>query len=76
MLRPNEIRDMAVEEIEQRRLEIEEELFNLKFRRSFQRLENPLKIRTLRRELARIITILREHELGVRRLGASTEAAE
>ena len=75
MLKSNEIRDMAVEEIEQRLHDIEEELFNLKFRRAVQRIENPLKIRFLRRELARIKTILNEHKLGVRRLDATTERA-
>lgn len=40
------------------------ELFNLKIRHASKELPNPLKIRTIKREIARIITILREDELG------------
>ncbi len=40
------------------------ELFNLKLRHASQELPNPLKIRSIKREIARIRTILREDELG------------
>ncbi|MBD3168249.1 MAG: 50S ribosomal protein L29 [candidate division Zixibacteria bacterium] len=70
-----EIRDMALEEIEDRLNDLQEELFNLKFRRAIQQLENPLKIRVLRREIARLKTILNEHEKGIRKLEATTEKA-
>lgn len=40
------------------------ELFNLRLRRGAQELPNPLRLRTLRRDIARIKTILREDELG------------
>ncbi|MCP4632874.1 MAG: 50S ribosomal protein L29 [candidate division Zixibacteria bacterium] len=75
MLKPNDIRDLAVEEIEQRLRDVEEELFNLKFRRSVQQIENPLQIRFLRRDLARIRTILNEHKKGIITLDATTEKA-
>ena len=75
MLRPNQIRDMTIEEIEQRHNDVAEDLFNLNFRRSFQQIENPLKIRMLRRELARITTILHEHRLGLRELEATSGEA-
>ncbi len=44
------------------------ELFNLHVRRGAQELPNPLRLRTLRRDIARIKTILREDELGKRKL--------
>lgn len=44
------------------------ELFNLKLRHASQELPNPLKIRLIRREIARIRTILREDELGKTKL--------
>ena len=65
------IRDMTGEEVLQRKVEIEEELFNLKLQRSTKQLDNPLKLRTLRRDLARIETVLRENELGLRKLAQS-----
>lgn len=44
------------------------EIFNLKLRRGAQELPNPLRLRTLRRDIARIKTILREDELGTKKL--------
>jgi len=56
------MRDMSVDEIQQRVTELREELFNLRFRNSMKQLDNPLKIREGRREMARLITVLREKE--------------
>jgi len=56
------IRDMTVDEIELRIGELREELFNLRFRNAMKQLDNPLKIRAGRRELARLITILRQKQ--------------
>ena len=58
-----DIRDMTDAEIEARVGEIREELFRLRFRAATQQLENPALLRTLRRDLARMKTILREREL-------------
>ncbi len=44
------------------------ELFNLRLRRGAQKLPNPLRLRTLRRDIARIKTVLKEDELGIRKL--------
>jgi large subunit ribosomal protein L29 len=54
------MRDMSVDEIEVRLGELREELFNLRFRNSMKQLDNPLKIREARREMARLLTILGE----------------
>jgi len=56
------MRDMSVDEIQQRVTELREELFNLRFRNSMKQLDNQLKIREGRREMARLITVLREKE--------------
>ena len=42
--------------------EAKEELFNLRFRNAMRQLDNPLKIREARREMARFLTVLREKE--------------
>jgi large subunit ribosomal protein L29 len=47
---------------------LHKEIFNLRLRRAAQELPNPLRLRTLRREIARIQTVLREDESGVRKL--------
>ena len=44
--------------------ELREELFNLRFRNSMRQLDNPLKIREGRREMARLLTVLREKSEG------------
>jgi len=61
-LKANAMRDMSVDEIETRVAELREELFNLHFRNSMRQLDNPLKIREARREMARFLTVLREKE--------------
>jgi len=56
------MRDQSVDEIKGRIAELREEQFNLRFRNSMKQLDNPLKIRAGRRELARLMTILKEKE--------------
>ena len=56
------IKEMTNDEITQRVSDLREELFNLRFRNSMRQLDNPLKIREGRRELARLITVLRQKE--------------
>ena len=56
------MREMTSDEIRLRLTELREELFNLRFRNSMRQLDNPLKIRAGRREIARLLTTLREKE--------------
>jgi large subunit ribosomal protein L29 len=63
MLTAEDIRDMSREEIETRLGELREELFRLRFRGALMQLENPHLPRQIRREIARMKTILREREL-------------
>lgn len=68
------LRELSVDELHQKVRELGEELFNLRFRNSVKQLDNPLKIREVRRDLARIRTVLHEHEKGIRTIGGSDEA--
>lgn len=56
----NKIRDMSDSELETQTRELEEEIFLLKLRRATSQLENPMKTRAVRRDLARCRTIMRE----------------
>ena len=56
------MKELTLEEINQRVTDLREELFNLRFRNSMRQLDNPLKIRESRREMARLLTVLREKE--------------
>ena len=58
-----EIRDLTNEEITKKIEEYNEELFNLRFSKATGNLENPARIRELRKLVARMKTILREREL-------------
>jgi large subunit ribosomal protein L29 len=60
----SDIREMSLEELRSRVAEMERERFNLKFRGATQQLDDPLRLRVIRREVARLKTILRERELG------------
>jgi large subunit ribosomal protein L29 len=55
-----EIRDLAVEDLQARAKDLDDQLFRLRIQKSMGQLEAPAKLRTLRRDLARLKTILRE----------------
>jgi large subunit ribosomal protein L29 len=58
-----ELRDMSVGDITQKRGELREEIGHLKLKKATSRLENPMKLRETKRDLARVETILREKVL-------------
>ena len=62
-MKTEEIRELGEADIEQKIEEAQEELFRLRFRSATQLLENPMLVRTLRRDIARMKTILHEREL-------------
>ncbi|MFH1372409.1 MAG: 50S ribosomal protein L29 [bacterium] len=68
MLKVQALREMTRGELVQKRTELFEEQFNLRMRRSLKSLDNPLRLRQIRREIAKIKTILREDEIGFRKL--------
>lgn len=71
-----QLRDYTKDELLQKKHDLEEELFNLKLRKMTKQLENPLKLRNLRKEIARINTILTEDEKGIRRLASEAEVKQ
>ena len=62
-MRANDIRELTVEEITSRIAELEEERFRLNFRSATEPLEDPLRLRWIRKDIARLKTILRERTL-------------
>jgi large subunit ribosomal protein L29 len=62
-MRANDIRELSVEDIGKRIAELEEERFRLNFRSATEPLEDPLRLRWIRKDIARLKTILREREL-------------
>ncbi len=62
-MKASEIRDLPVDEIQQRLVDTKEELFNLRFQNATGQLDNYKRLTQLRKDVARLKTILREHEL-------------
>ena len=55
-----DLREMSAEQLQARLGELKEERFRLRFRSATEAIENPIRFRTIRRDIARIQTILRE----------------
>jgi len=66
-MRAKEIRDLTSDEIQQKERELAEELFRLRLRKSTGQLDNPMRLRHLRRDIARLKTI--QHERARRGTG-------
>mgnify|MGYP000324484123 FL=1 len=61
-MKADALREMTVEELASKILELKEELFNLRFQLATGQLENPVRLRHVRRDIARCKTILNEKE--------------
>ncbi|MDP8267817.1 MAG: 50S ribosomal protein L29 [Candidatus Tenebribacter davisii] len=62
-MKTNELREMTSDEISQKLHESQEELFNLRFQKSMNRLENGNKLKDVKKDIARMKTLLTEREL-------------
>ena len=65
-VKAHELDEMTDVDIETRLREAKEELFNLRFQSATGQLENHGRLRTVKRDIARIYTVVRERELGIR----------
>ena len=65
-MKVNEIRDLSADEQTDKLNSLKEELFNLCFQHATGQLENPMRIREVKRSIAQIKTIQREAALGIR----------
>jgi large subunit ribosomal protein L29 len=65
-MKPHEMREMTLDELQQHRDGLVEEFVNVKIKLAVKQLDNPLRVRELRREIARAKTILRDKELGAK----------
>ena len=71
-----ELRELSADELATRLRESKEELFNLRFQAATGQLESHGRLRTVKKDIARIYTVVRERELGIRTApGSSTEEA-
>ena len=61
----NEIRDLSQQELLDKLQDLKEELFNLRFQNATNQLDNPMRIVAVKKEIARVKTIIKEKELGL-----------
>lgn len=66
-MKANTFRDLDGTELDRKLADLKEELFNLRFQAVTGQLDNPMRIREVRRDIARVKTIMRERELGLQR---------
>ena len=71
-----ELRNLGADELADKLREAKEELFNLRFQGATGQLESHGRLRTVRREIARIYTVMRERELGISAAVESDSTAE
>ena len=62
-MKPSTIRDMGAEELQAKQAELQEQLFRLRVQQSIGQLDNTMKLRETRRDIARVKTILREKQV-------------
>ena len=62
-MKVNALRDLSTAELEKKVVDLKEELFNLRFQMATGQLENPMKIKEIRNDIAKAKTILREREI-------------
>lgn len=58
-----ELKKLSVEELQKKLADLKEELFNLRFQLAINQLENPMRINAVKKDIARVSTVLRQFEL-------------
>ncbi len=66
-MKADKLRELTVDELERKVDDLKEELFNLRFQMATGQLENPMRIKEVRKNIARAKTVLRERELKERK---------
>ena len=65
-MRKSEFTEMTVPELKMKLQDDFESLQNFRFQKALQQLENPIKIKRVKKEIAQVKTLLKEYELGIR----------
>lgn len=74
-MKARELRELSREDLLRKVDELRTELFNLRFQKAVGQLGNPMRIRQVRKDIARVLTVLRERELGIERRGRGARQA-
>jgi large subunit ribosomal protein L29 len=71
-MKPDDLRAMTIDQLDDEVLKLKKEQFNLRFQRASGQLENTSRVRTVRRDIARLLTVARQRRAG----GAKSAAKE
>ncbi|MEA1986602.1 MAG: 50S ribosomal protein L29 [Candidatus Marinimicrobia bacterium] len=66
MLKKSELKELKLEEAEIKLSDVQDALMNLQFQHSLQQLDNPIRLKNVRREIAQLRTIIKEFHNGIR----------
>ena len=66
-MKPAETRELSGDELKKKERDVKEELFNLEVQLSTRQTTNVARVKKLKKDLARVLTVMRERELGIRR---------
>jgi large subunit ribosomal protein L29 len=61
-MKATKMRDLSLEELQARETELKEELFNLRFQHGTNQLENPMRMKQTKRDIARVLTVIKERQ--------------
>ncbi len=73
-MRASEYRERSYEELQQTALDIRQDIFNLRFQHATGQLDDVSRLKQAKRNLARVMTILREHQMGIRKVVSREDA--
>ena len=62
-MKASEVRDLTTAELESKLKDLKAELFNLRFQLAINQLDNPMRISAVKKDIARVKTVLRENEI-------------
>lgn len=66
-MKTSELREKNMTELTQELQELKSELFKLRFQHATNQLDNPIKLKNVKKDIARVRTVIREMELGIKR---------
>ena len=62
-MKASDIKELTAEELQDKLKSLKQELFNLRFQLAINQLDNPMRITAVKRDIARVLTVIREQEL-------------
>ena len=69
-MKASELRELTDAELENKLQSLKEELFNLRFQLTINQLDNPMRIKAVKKDIARVQTVIRQNELGIQQADA------